>query len=160
MITAQAVPILSDNYAWLLRDTATGAVGIVDPAEPAPVAAAIDAAGGRLALILLTHHHGDHIAGTDEIRARYGARVVGAAADAHRLPKLDQAVGEGDTVKLGDSTARVLATPGHSRGHISFYVPVGGVRLGGDVLFSLGCGRIGEGTAADLFASLAKYRDL
>jgi hydroxyacylglutathione hydrolase len=108
----------------------------------------------------LTHHHSDHIAGTDEIRARYGARVVGAAADAHRLPKLDQAVGEGDTVKLGDSTARVFATPGHSRGHISFYFADGGVLLCGDVLFSLGCGRLGEGTAADMFSSLGKFRNM
>jgi hydroxyacylglutathione hydrolase len=157
MITVQPVPMMTDNYAWLLRDAATGAVAIVDPAEPAPVAAAIDAAGGRLDLILLTHHHGDHVAGTDDIRARYGARVVGAAADAHRLPKLDQAVAEGDTVALGESVARVLNTPGHTRGHIAYHFADGAVLLCGDTLFSLGCGRLIEGTAAELFASLRKF---
>ena len=160
MITVQPVPILSDNYAWLLRDTATGAVAIVDPAEPEPVAAAIDAAGGRLDLILLTHHHGDHVAGTDDIRARYGAPVVGAAADAHRLPKLDRAVVEGDTVALGDSVADVLATPGHTRGHISFYFANGAVLLCGDTLFSLGCGRLSEGAPKEMFDSLHKFANM
>lgn len=157
MITAHAIPILSDNYAWLLRCSETGATAIVDPAEEAPIAAAIDAHGGRLDLILLTHHHGDHIAATDAIRARYPAPVVGAAADAHRLPKLDRAVKEGDTVTLGASTAGVIDTPGHTLGHISFYFSDGGVLLPGDTLFSLGCGRLLEGTAADMFASLAKF---
>ncbi|MDQ2803882.1 MAG: MBL fold metallo-hydrolase, partial [Pseudomonadota bacterium] len=120
-ITASAVPILQDNYAWLLRESTTGAVAIVDPADAAPVIAALEQAGGRLDLILLTHHHADHVAGADEVRARFGAAVVGAAADAHRLPKLDQAVKEGDAVALGAASAQVIDTPGHTRGQINFH---------------------------------------
>jgi hydroxyacylglutathione hydrolase len=156
-LTAQLIPILSDNYAWLLRDSASGAVAVVDPADPAPIIAAIIAEGGRLDTILLTHHHADHVAGTDEVRARFGAKVVGAAADAHRLPRLDQAVSAGDTVTIGHSVGQVSETPGHTIGHISYYFPDGGVLLAGDTLFSLGCGRLLEGTAADMFASLQSF---
>jgi hydroxyacylglutathione hydrolase len=159
-ITVQLVPILSDNYAWLLRDSATGATAIVDPAEPKPVIAALEQAGGRLDLILLTHHHADHTAGTDEVRARFGAKVVGAAADAHRLPKLDVAVKEGDSVALGSATARVIETPGHTVGQINFFFPDGEVLLSGDTLFSLGCGRLIEGTAGQMFDSLRKLAAL
>ena len=160
MIIITPVPNLQDNYAWLLRDSATGATAIVDPAEPEPVAAAIDANGGRLDLILLTHHHGDHIAGTDAIRARYGARVVGARADIHRLPRLDTAVGEGDSVALGQSVGQVFDTPGHTRGQVAYYFPDGGVLICGDTLFSLGCGRLLEGTPAEMFASLRRFAAL
>lgn len=159
-VTAQLVPILKDNYAWLLKDSATGATAIVDPAEAGPIVAAIDAAGGRLDMILLTHHHGDHIADTDVIRARYKCPVVGAAADVHRLPKLDQAVREGDTVKLGSASAQVIETPGHTRGQINFFFPDGAVLLSGDTLFSLGCGRLIEGTPQEMFDSLAKLKAL
>jgi hydroxyacylglutathione hydrolase len=158
-ITATPVPILKDNYAWLLRDS-SGATAIVDPAEPEPVIAALERAGGQLDLILLTHHHADHVAGTDEVRARFSARVVGAAADARRLPNLDQAVREGDRVALGDAAAEVIDTPGHTRGQINFYFPDGGVLLSGDTLFSLGCGRLIEGSAAEMFASLRKLAAL
>ncbi len=159
-VTAQLIPILNDNYAWLLKDSTTGATAIVDPAEAGPIIAAIDAAGGRLDMILLTHHHGDHVADTDVIRARYKCPVVGASADAHRLPKLDQAVKEGDTVTLGNAKAQVIETPGHTRGQINFFFPDGPVLLSGDTLFSLGCGRLIEGSPQEMFDSLAKLKAL
>lgn len=159
-LTVRPVAILRDNYAWLLIDAATGAVGIVDPAERGPIDRAIADAGGRLDLILLTHHHADHVAAADALRDQYHARVIGARADRHRLPRLDVAVGQGDTVALGQSVAGVLETPGHTLGHVSFYFAESGVLLCGDTLFSLGCGRLLEGTAADMFASLAQLASL
>ena len=160
-MTAQAIPILSDNYAWLLQDPATGFTAIVDPAEEAPVMAAIMSNGGRLDAILLTHHHGDHIAAVEPVRRATGAKVIGAAMDAHRLPRLDQAVAENDMVALGDASARVIATPGHTTGHISYYIAAGGILLCADTLFSLGCGRLNEGgTGAQMFASLRKLAAL
>jgi hydroxyacylglutathione hydrolase len=159
-ITATPVPILKDNYAWMLRDSGTGATAIVDPADARPIIAALEKAGGRLDLILLTHHHADHTAGTDEVRERFKCPVVGASADAHRLPKLDVAVKEGDTVTLGSATGRVIETPGHTRGQINFFFPDGEILLSGDTLFSLGCGRLIEGTAQEMFDSLSKLAAL
>jgi hydroxyacylglutathione hydrolase len=153
-LAIEPIPCLSDNYAWLLRDAASGAVAICDPGEAGPPAAALEAAGGRLDLILLTHHHGDHIAGVAELQARFGGKVVGAAADAHRLPPLDLALRPGEGVALGESRATVIDTPGHTRGHIAYHFPEGRALLCGDTLFSLGCGRLLEGTAAEMFGSL------
>jgi hydroxyacylglutathione hydrolase len=159
-LSVEPVPCLSDNYTWLLTDAQTGQVAICDPGEAGPVIQAIEAGPGRLDLILLTHHHGDHVAGTAELVARYGAKVVGAAADAHRLPKLDQALREGETVALGGSEAVVIDTPGHTRGHIAFHFGTARVLLCGDTLFSLGCGRLLEGNAGEMFTSLAKFAAL
>jgi hydroxyacylglutathione hydrolase len=163
MITAQAIPLLTDNYGWLLRDEATGALAVVDPSEPDPVIAAVEAAeaaGGKLELILLTHHHADHVAGTDAVRERFGVPVVGAKADAYRLPKLNREVAEGSGIDLGQASGRVLETPGHTLGHISIFFPDGNVLLCGDTLFSLGCGRLLEGTPAQMFNSLTRLAAL
>ncbi|PYD60873.1 hydroxyacylglutathione hydrolase [Novacetimonas maltaceti] len=156
----QPVPILQDNYAWFLRDGESGACGIVDPAEEGPIVAAITAHGGRLDRIFLTHHHVDHVAATDALRTRYGAQVIGAAADARRLPRLDIAVGDGDRVMLGTAEAVVIDTPGHTIGHVSYFFPATPALFCGDTLFSMGCGRLFEGTARDMFDSLRKIAAL
>ncbi len=159
-LSVEPVAALSDNYIWLLKDAATGAVAICDPGEAAPAIAAVEANGGRLDLVLLTHHHGDHIAGAEALRAKYGAKLVGATADARRLPKLDISLAEGDKVALGGSEAVVIDTPGHTRGHIAFHFATARVLLCGDTLFSLGCGRLLEGNAAEMFDSLKKLAAL
>ncbi|WP_114373626.1 hydroxyacylglutathione hydrolase [Elioraea thermophila] len=155
-----AVPCLSDNYAWLLRDRETGAVAVVDPGEAGPVERALAAKSWPLDLILLTHHHADHVGGAAELRARFGAELVGAAADRHRLPPLDRELAPGDTVSVGDSAATVLATPGHTSGHIAYHFSEARVLACGDTLFSLGCGRVFEGTMAEMFESLRRLAAL
>jgi hydroxyacylglutathione hydrolase len=152
--------MLSDNYSWLLKESVSGKVAIVDPAESEPAIAAIEAAGGKLDMILLTHHHADHVDGVPALVAKYHPQVVGNAADAHRLPKLDVAVHEGDSVDFGAAKARVIDTPGHTLGHISYFIADGEILLPGDTMFSMGCGRLFEGTAEDMFRSMAKYEDL
>ncbi len=152
-IAIKAIPCLSDNYAWWLRDPSTGQTAVVDPGEAEPVAAMIRAEGTGLDWILLTHHHGDHVAGVAALVAEFGAKVAGAAADAHRLPALDEALRPGDSFTIGQSAALVLDSPGHTLGHIAFAFPE--AVFCGDTLFSAGCGRLLEGTAADMFASLA-----
>ena len=154
-VTVTPIPHLSDNYAWLLRDEATGATALCDPGEGPGVVAALERLGvARLDRILLTHHHGDHIAGVAEVKARFGGAVVGAEADARRLPPLDEVVRPGGTTTLGAATAHVIDTPGHTRGHIAFHFPDGAVLLCGDTLFSVGCGRLIEGNAQEMFRSL------
>jgi hydroxyacylglutathione hydrolase len=159
-VTATPIPMLTDNYAWMLKDSVTGKLAIVDPAAAAPAIAAVEAAGGTLDFIFLTHHHGDHIDGVPALVEKYHPIVVGNAADAHRLPKLDIAVHEGDLVEFGAAKALVIDTPGHTVGHVSYFLADGGVLLPGDTLFSLGCGRLFEGTAEDMFRSLQKFAEL
>lgn len=159
-VTVTAIPMLTDNYSWLLTESGTGKLGIVDPAEAAPAIAAIEVAGGRLDSIFLTHHHGDHIDGVPELVRKYGAKVIGNAGDAHRLPKLDVAIREGDHVPFGAASAQVIDTPGHTIGHIAYYFADGGLLFCGDTMFSLGCGRLFEGTPEDMFESLQKFAEL
>jgi len=159
MLNVRPVPLLSDNYGWLLQDEA-GFTSFVDPAEAGPAAEAVAAAGGRLDLILLTHHHADHVAGTDALRARFGAKVAGATADARRLPRLDHALAPGERFQVGSHSAEIIATPGHTSGHIAYFFPDGPILIAGDTLFSLGCGRLLEGTAEEMFASLRRLAAL
>lgn len=159
-VTVQAIPMLADNYSWLLTDSVSGKTGIVDPAEADPAVAVLEAAGRRLDVIFLTHHHPDHVGGAEALRARYGAAIVGNRADAHRLPRLDVPVHGGALAAFGAANAQVIEVPGHTLGHIAYYFADGGLLFAGDTLFSMGCGRLFEGTAAQMFASFAKFAEL
>ncbi|WP_336761070.1 hydroxyacylglutathione hydrolase [Asaia sp. VD9] len=154
----KAIPFARDNYAWLLKDPQTGTVAVVDPGESGPVMNAIGE--GRLDLILLTHHHDDHIGGAEALRQKYGARIAGAEADQARLPPLDLLLHDEDRIAIGHDLGEVIATPGHARGHIAFYFRSVPALFCGDTLFSLGCGRLLEGTAQELFDSLKRFAPL
>jgi hydroxyacylglutathione hydrolase len=149
------VPCLRDNYAYLLRED-DGPATLIDAPEAGPIDAALDARGWTLGTILITHHHDDHIAGVEALRTRHGATVVGAAADRARLPRLDRAVVEGDVVGAGALAARVVDVPGHTRGHVAFHVPGAEALFSADSLMVMGCGRLFEGTAEEMWASLSK----
>ena len=154
------VPCLRDNYAYLLRDAGSGSVALVDAPEAGPIEAALDARGWTPGTILITHHHDDHVAGVERLRARYGTEVVGAAADRHRLPPLDRGVVEGDVVGTGDLAARILDVPGHTRGHVAYHFAAPDALFSADSLMVMGCGRLFEGTPAEMWASLAKLAAL
>lgn len=154
------IPCLSDNYAYLLHEPEADVYALVDAPEAAPIRKAVDAAGGRLDLILITHHHPDHIQAVPELVEAYGARTVGAAADAKRLPKLDIALEEGGTVAVGAEAARVIDVSGHTIGHIAFHFPGSGDAFTADSLMALGCGRVFEGTHLMMWESLSKLAAL
>lgn len=159
-LIVEQIPVLNDNYVYLLHEPESGATGVVDPAVAEPVLDALAAKGWRLTHILNTHHHGDHTGGNLELKRATGATVVGARKDAERIPGIDVEVGEGETFLLGHAAALVFETPGHTSGHIAYWFPDSDALFCGDTLFSLGCGRLFEGTAAQMWASLAKLREL
>lgn len=154
------IPCLSDNYAYLLHDAATGDTALVDAPEAGPILAALQARGWRLGQILITHHHNDHIGGVADLVAATGAQVLGAAADAHRLPPLDRALAEGDSVTVGGETGRVIDVSGHTVGHIAFHFAQSAMVFTADSLMAAGCGRLFEGTAAQMWDSLSKLAAL
>ncbi len=154
------VPCLKDNYAFLAHDAATGATAVVDVPAAAPILNALARHGWKASHILITHHHDDHIAGLKALAAATGARVIGAAADAHRLPRLDETVAEGDTIRLGMEEGKVIEVPGHTVGHVAYHFPGSAVVFTGDSLMALGCGRVFEGTMAQMWASLSKLAAL
>lgn len=159
-VTLLTLPCLRDNYAYLLHDPATGATAVVDVPEAGPVLDALRETGWRLTDILLTHHHDDHIAGVEELRKATGARVTGAAADAHRLPPLDTRVTDGDRIAVGDQQGVVIDVSGHTVGHVAFHFADARLAFTADSLMALGCGKLFEGTAPQMWDSLSRLAAL
>ena len=152
------VPCLSDNYAYLVHNSASGRTAIVDAPEYDPIAVELGKRGWQPHLLLLTHHHPDHVGGVGRLRRKFDLQVFGAAADAGRLPPLDRKVSEGDAFDLCGETAAVLDVSGHTVGHIAFVIP--GAAFTADSLMALGCGRVFEGTAEMMWESLSKLAAL
>ncbi len=154
------IPCLSDNYSYLLHDPQTGATAVVDVPDAAPVLAMLKGRDWTLSHILITHHHSDHIDGVAEVQKATGAAVIGAAADAHRLPPLTRTVVEGDVIDVGNLALSVIEVPGHTIGHIAYHCAAAEIAFTADSLMAAGCGRLFEGTPAQMFESLAKLAAL
>jgi hydroxyacylglutathione hydrolase len=156
----ELLPVLNDNYAYLVHEPKAGVTAVVDPPVVAPVLERLKARGWKLDWILSTHHHSDHTAGNLELKEATGCRVAGARADEARIPGIDLKLAEGDRFKLGEADAQVLETPGHTSGHISLWFRDSRALFCADTLFSLGCGRVIEGSHAQMWNSLSKLAAL
>jgi len=154
------IPVLSDNYVWLVHEAASGETMVVDPAVAAPVLEEANRRGWKISQIWNTHWHPDHTGGNAEIKAATGCTITGPAAEFERIPTLDIQVAEGDAVPLGGLDAEVIAVPAHTAGHIAYHFASEGVAFVGDTLFAMGCGRLFEGTAAQMFSNMRKLEAL
>ena len=159
-LVIQQIPVLSDNYVYLLHDAATGSTAVVDPAVSQPVLDALREKNWRLTHILNTHHHADHVGGNLELKQATGCHIVGPRADRARIPGIETEVGDGDTYRFGSAEAKVFDVPGHTSGHIAYWFPESRAVFVGDTIFMLGCGRLFEGTPQTMWASLSKLRAL
>ena len=155
-LTVQQFPCLSDNYGYLIHDKTTGATASIDTPEVESINQALEAKGWSLTHILNTHHHPDHAGGNLALKEQWGCTIVGSAADAERIPGIDVRLNDGETWQFGDFEARVFDVSGHTIGHIAFYFPEAAKLFCGDALFALGCGRLFEGTPAQMWVSLQK----
>jgi hydroxyacylglutathione hydrolase len=153
-------PCLSDNFGVLIRDAGQDVVAAIDAPDAKAVAAALAAKGWRLTHILTTHHHGDHTDGNLALKAETGCTIIGPRGEAAKIPGIDKQVGEGEAFMFGTHEVRVLETPGHTAGHISYWIPSAEVAFVGDTLFAIGCGRVIEGNAQTMWQSLRKLMAL
>lgn len=153
-------PCLSDNFGVLIHDAANGVTASIDAPETKAVKGALERTGWKLTHILTTHHHADHTDGNLALKAETGCTIIGPKGEAQRIPGIDKMVGEGDSFNFGGFRVEVLETPGHTAGHISYFLPEPKVAFVGDTLFALGCGRVIEGDMKMMWASLAKLMKL
>jgi hydroxyacylglutathione hydrolase len=154
------IPVLSDNYVWLVRENTSGEVMVIDPAVAEPVLAKADDLGWKITQIWNTHWHPDHTGGNAQIKAATGCIITGPAAEAERIPTLDIHVRGGDVVAFGTTQANVIDVPAHTAGHIAYHFAYEGIAFVGDTLFAMGCGRLFEGTAAQMFDNMRKLEAL
>ena len=159
-IQVKQIPCLDDNYGFLVHDTATGSTASIDTPEVEPINKALAEQGWKLTHILNTHHHFDHAGGNEALKAQWGCQVIGAANDAERIPGIDRQVVDGEVFELGSASVHVLEVPGHTSGHIAYHFADDKVAFVGDTLFALGCGRMFEGTAEQMWGSLEKLMAL
>ena len=160
MLDIARIPVLSDNYVWLVHEPGSGETAVIDPAIAEPVLDEAGARGWRITQIWNTHWHPDHTGGNLAIKAATGAFVTGPAAEAARIPTLDRQVREGDRVALGPVEAEVLEVPAHTAGHIAYHLPSEEIIFVGDTLFAMGCGRLFEGTAEQMYDNLKRLAAL
>lgn len=154
------VPVLSDNYVWLVHEAKSGETLVVDPAVAPPVLAAAEARGWKITQIWNTHWHPDHVGGNAEIKAATGCVITGPAAEAERISTLDVQVRGGEVVQLGEARATVIDVPAHTAGHIAYHFETEHAAFVGDTLFAMGCGRLFEGTAAQMYDNMRKLEAL
>lgn len=154
------VPAYTDNYIWLMHDAVLNETVVIDPAQGEPVLEAANARGWRITQIWNTHWHPDHVGGNDAIRAATGCTVTAPAAEAEKIGHIDRAVSEGDIAMLGGRRAEVWEVPAHTAGHIAYYMPGADTIFVGDTLFAMGCGRLFEGTAAQMFTAMQRFATL
>ena len=154
------IPVLSDNYVWLVHEPVNRETMVVDPAVAEPVLAEAKARGWMITQIWNTHWHPDHTGGNAAIKEATGCVITGPEAESERIPTLDRKVKEGDVTKLGAVEAHVLDVPAHTAGHIAFHFPTEQAAFVGDTLFAMGCGRLFEGTAEQMFSNMRKLEAL
>ena len=150
----------SDNFGVLMHDTESGETALVDAPEERPILEAIERTGWKPTIILTTHHHPDHVEANLALKERFGLTIVGPKAEAAKIPGIDRTLSEGDTVMFGKHAISVIETPGHTAGHISYFMPDAKIAFTADTLFALGCGRLFEGTPATMLASMRKLAAL
>ncbi len=160
MLTVLQLPVLNDNYIYLLHDPVSAETAAVDPAVAQPVLDVLEQKGWRLTYILNTHHHSDHVGGNAELKQKTGCTVIAALSDRQRIPGFDRGVVDGDVITLGRHSAKILSTPGHTGGHIVYHFADDNLLFCGDTLFVMGCGRLFEGTAEQMWQSLQKLKAL